>query len=268
MKLQIVLLVIAGLLPAIGAEGSELHEASKKTFCPDKLQAVYADMHDGDKKEVTISGDSLTIKPSGNDEQWVVNAKLDLESCSANVDFNVPGKPNPPPVPLTATLWYSFSEAVKKTEFEFTDPSGKIAAKGFPVNNWVELKNDFDKKLPVPCPTSLKAVYADIHDGDRKELTISGTALTIKPSGNKQSWEVKAQVDSKSCSATIDFHVPGKPNPPPVSLRLAFFYTVSAETKKTEFEFTDPSGKLAAAGFPLNHWLEISKVSEQSIIYS
>ena len=32
-------------------------------------------------------------------------AKLDPETCSALIDFSVPGKPNPPPCKLTATLW-------------------------------------------------------------------------------------------------------------------------------------------------------------------
>jgi len=81
----------------------------------------------------------LQIKPSGNNETWVVDAELDSKSCSAVIDFNVPGKPGPPPVNLTATLWASRSAKGSKSELEFTDPSGTLAEGSFPLNHWVEL---------------------------------------------------------------------------------------------------------------------------------
>lgn len=233
-----------------------------KTFCPEQLHAVYADMHDGDKKEIAIAGTSLTIKPSGNNQTWVVKSELDLESCSASINFNVPGKPAPPPVNLQATLWYSVSAAEKKTEFEFTDPSGRLAAEDFPLNHWVELRKGTEKNVPALCPTSLKAVYADMHDGDKKEVSISGTSVTIRPSGNNQTWVVKSELDPASCSASVDFNVPGKPGPPPVSLRATLLYAISAVAKKTEFKFADPTGTLAAPDFPLNVWVQISKDTE------
>merc|ERR1711920_834085 len=212
-------------------------------------------------KEVIISGTSMTIKPSGSSQAWVVHSEFDPESCSAVVDFNVPGKPDPPPVKLTATLWYSMSSDLKKTELGFTDPSGTLAARGFPLNRWVDISEVTHRKPSGACPTSLQAVYADMHDGDRKEVTISGTFITVRPSGNNQSWVVKSELDAGSCSASIDFNVPGKPSPPPVSLTATLWYTSSATTLatagNTEFEFTDPSGTLAPAGYPLNHWVEI-----------
>ena len=58
--------------------------------CPDKINAVFADMHDGDQKEVTIDGTSVEIKPHGNDQKWHVTSVLNVDSAS--VDFNVPGK--------------------------------------------------------------------------------------------------------------------------------------------------------------------------------
>jgi len=234
--------------------------ASPAQVCPEKLEAIYADMHDGDKKQITISGKSLTIKPSGSNQTWVVNANFNVESCSAIVDFNVPGKPGPPPVNLTATLWYSYSsQNERKSEYEFTDPTGTLPAG--PLNRWIELGHE-TTATPSPCPTAWKAVYSDMHDGDMKEITISGTSLTIKPSGNNQTWVVKSQVDPKSCSAAIDFNVPGKPGPPPVNLTAALLTTIVPKDQAmriTEFEFTDPSGTLAAADFPLNHWVEIKK---------
>ena len=91
--------------------------------CPSKIRsAVFADMHDGDQKEVTIDGSAVEIKPHGNDEKWQVTAVLDLQSCSAEVDFNVPGKPKPPPVKLLMTLWCADAEfkegKVEKTTLE------------------------------------------------------------------------------------------------------------------------------------------------------
>merc|ERR1719174_1131173 len=108
------------------------------------------------------------------------------------------------------------------------------------------------------CPTKLDAVYDDMHDGDKKEITITGTSLTIKPSGNNQTWVVKSKVDQKSCTASINFNVPGKPGPPPVNLQATLMSISSAKDTKTEFEFTDPSGTLAPPSVPLNQWVEIS----------
>lgn len=208
------------------------------------------------KKEIQISGESLIIKPSGNNQTWIVNTVLDSETCSATVNFNVPGKPGPPPVSLLATLSYSVSSEGKKTELEFTDPSGTLATKDFPLNRWVELKAP--SKNTVTCPKLLKHVYADMHDGDKKEIAIDGTALTIKPSGNNQTWVVSTVLDVESCSATVDFRVPGKPSPPPVSLKATLIYSVAAGAKKTMFGFTDPSETLASSSFPLNRWVEIN----------
>merc|ERR1712187_205082 len=95
-------------------------------------------MHDGDQKAITISGSKMTIKPHANNQSWVVETTWDPQRCAAIVNFDVPGKPNPPPVSLTVTLWTSYSsKGEKKTEFEFTDPSGKLPAG--PLNRWVQL---------------------------------------------------------------------------------------------------------------------------------
>jgi len=225
----------------------------------ENFQAVFADMHDGDKKHIHISGSKMTISPSGNDESWVVEADWDAQGCKASVSFNVPGKPNPPPVSLTATLWISTStKGEMKTEFEFTDPSGTLPSG--PLNRWVQIDSKPLQNKPS-CPTSLKATYADMHDEDKKEVTIEGRTMTIKPSDRQESWVVFALIDAASCSALIDFNVPGKPNPPPVKLSAALWQSTLASTReiKTEFEFTDPSGTLAANDFPLNHWVEVRR---------
>jgi len=224
--------------------------------CPDDLHAVYADMHDGDKKEVTILGSSMTVKPSGNNQTWEIKADVNALTCAALVNFNVPGKPGPPPVPLLLTLWWSVSSTGKKTEFEFTDPSGTVVKdKTAPLNRWVEIKEQ--SASPVDwCPTKLKGVYADMHDGDQKEIDIDGDDLTIHPpASSTEKWNVKAKIESATCGSTVDFNVAGKPNPPPVNLKATLMYSVSMAKKKTIVEFTDPSGKLAKSDFPLNTWV-------------
>jgi len=231
-----------------------------KPPCPRTLKAVYADIHDGDKKEVTISDSVLTIRPSGNNQTWVVEAHLDRDTCSANVDFNVPGKPSPPPVNITVSLWYSANYSDYKTEWEFTDPSGTLAPRNFPLNRWVQLKWQ-TKPFKAKClgySNAYQGVFADMHDGDKKEVTISHTSVSIKPRGNNQTWVVNTQLDTESCTANVDFNVPGKPNPPPVNLLVSFLHNhAPTGLFKYEAEFTDPSGTLAPADFPLNHWVEL-----------
>lgn len=252
-------LALAVLAAAALPAHSTLDAAKASQFCPDQLHGIFADMHDGDRKEVMISGTSLTIKPSGNNQTWTISATLDPQSCSASVDFNVEGKPGAPPVALRATFWTSISQVDRKTEVEFTDPSGTVAGPTAPLNLWVELKDSYKQVVSWSCPTSWQAVYTDMHDGDQKEIRISGTSVIIRPYGNTQDWEVRSQIDINSCSALVDFRVPGKPSPPPVNLRATLMYLVSAAANKTELELTDETGTLAAASIPLNTWVQVSE---------
>jgi hypothetical protein len=221
------------------------------------LNSVFADVHDGDQKTVKLEGSFMSITPSGSDEKWLIEADFDCNTGSAVVEFNVPGKPSPPPVPLTASYWTHASAMQSKVVFEFTDPSGTLARPDFPLNQWVQL-GDASASGINECPTSLEVVYADMHDGDKKRVVIDGSAMTITPYDNDQEWTVEAEVDAKSCSASVDFNVPGKVDHPPVPLQATFFLAskVTGESK-TIFEFTDPSGTLADATMPLNHWVEL-----------
>lgn len=108
---------------------------------------VFSDMHDGDKKKVALAQQagalSLTITPYSSAEFWSVKATLDPKQCNATVDFRVAGKPNPPPVALTA-LFSSYTDpsaptaALKyKSLVVFTDPSGTIAPAAAPLNAWI-----------------------------------------------------------------------------------------------------------------------------------
>jgi hypothetical protein len=221
-------------------------------------------MHDGDQKEIQISGTSLVVRPNGNNQTWVVQSTIDPTSCSAVLDFNVKGKPNPPPVSLQASLWYALSYEGKKTMFGFTDPSGKLAPTNSPLNRWVEVVKAGSSAFL--CPHSLNGVFVDIHDGDKKEITISGSALTIHPSDNDQVWEVRSTIDPKTCSGSVNFHVPGKPNPPPMELRFTLMSAISRHDKNYEIEFTDPSGTLASPALPLNHWVQVGSMQNGIII--
>ena len=119
---------------AVGAVGG-------KSTCErlDGATAIFADMHDGDQKAVEISGDTLTIKPHGNDETWEVVSALDLTYCNASIDFNVPGKPSPPPVNLTAELWSMQAPELNLANYalKFVDHTGTVGTE--PLNMWVQI---------------------------------------------------------------------------------------------------------------------------------
>merc|ERR1711871_139820 len=108
----------------------------------------------------------------------------------------------------------------------------------------------------VPCSGFKEGVFADMHDGDQKRVTLVGTKLTITPHANNQTWMVNSQVDAE-CRAVIDFHVPGKPAYPPVNLLASFYKMERTSENKMGIEFTDPSGTIAKPTFPLNYWIQI-----------
>ena len=190
---------------------------------------VFHDMHDGDTKLMQTNPQNpfqFAITPYNNSEKWVVISTFDL-NCRANVDFHVPGKVHYPPVNLTATMWVmgSTDNRLSKLGFEWTVPSGTLAPPTQPLNFWVE---DHWPKPPNklqhaqrdgPCiyTSPFKGlVVNDVHDGDKKMLKVShySDVLTITPHDNKQSWKVDAKFDNENdCVASVNFDVPGKPNP-------------------------------------------------------
>ena len=123
------------LLATLGAA------ASGATPCSAPGMAVFADMHDGDQKAASLQESTITIKPFNNTQKWIVEARWDAVHCNASVDFNVPGKPNPPPVPLTLTYYLGTGgegQPALRTVV-FTDPTGKLAPAGMPLNAWIEI---------------------------------------------------------------------------------------------------------------------------------
>jgi hypothetical protein len=129
--------IIASLVAA--AHGSQV--------CDESFTHIMQDMHDGDQKTLKITalpvqGYTYTLTPHGNNQTWVVQGEWNAKSCNCSVDFNVPGKPGPPPVPLSLTYYLGdggFDVPAQRPFAVFSDPSGTIAAPAIPLNAWVAL---------------------------------------------------------------------------------------------------------------------------------
>ena len=240
--------------------------------CLGTQPTVFHDPHDGDYKVITEPYPYLAfeIQPYNNSENWVVYGTFD-DNCVATVDFNVPHKPNPPPVNLTMSLYIMQYEGIpNRLGLEFTDPSSTLAPANRPVNFWVLHKWPKpldtqrilkDRKLAFPNSESCteSQVVNDMHDGDQKSLTVKRDSLRITPHDNHQKWSVDSEFD-RTCAAKVNFDVPGKPNPPPVPLKMEVWQMVSiAGASKDSFLFSDPSSTIAPASTTLNVWTADNK---------
>ena len=88
--------------------------------------------------------------PNSNGESWFVDSFVDPKSCSAVINFDVRGKPNPPPCKLVATLWRmspGTTGSPHKYVLEFTDPTDACAfgEPGSPLNEWVSVPEEEDE---------------------------------------------------------------------------------------------------------------------------
>jgi hypothetical protein len=257
--------------------------------CPDAWRELYFDGQTQTEISIQSTTDdagnkkkTLTIKPTwpGN-QTWVVKAKLDPQSCKALVDFNVPGKPAPPPVKLQAAMWW-FGMAglgpewqVPISQWEFTDPSGTLAPKNVPLSRWVAQPADpMNRTGPSiasgPCPSFSKTVvFADLANGDRKEVSLDNESMTIRPCGNNQTWVVKTKINKDEskpaawCNANVDFNVPGKPAPR-LAILATFWRTFEANLQPgvlqpsvfhNEIHFLDPGGRQPKGKY--GQWVEI-----------
>ena len=79
------------------------------------------------------------IDPYNNTETWTISAPWNDVHCNASINFNVPGKPNPPPVPLTINYYLGAGGTGQPFLYEmvFNDPSGTIAKPDMPLNTWI-----------------------------------------------------------------------------------------------------------------------------------
>ena len=191
----------------------------------------------------------------------------DRAGCVALVDFNVTNKPNPPPIKLLATL-YALTDTdgtTGKFAWEFSDPADKDSV---PLNLWVWPTGERPRPPypPFVCPRTFSADMRDMGDGDQKRVEIEGTKMTILPAHNQERWKVEAKLDPETCSALIDFSVPGKPNPPPCKLTATLWamkqHAVGKEKFTLEFTDTPDACKFGDPGTPLNEWVqELTKPS-------
>ena len=126
---------------------------------------------------------------------WTVEATMDLRFCNASVDFNVPGKPNPPLNKLTATVWtqarYLTTGILTKNAIVFTDPTGTLALPSVTLNTWVQLRkhfvyDDYVADDPEGCIESGSSlVFKDQHDGDSKQVQVVDDEVYLTPFGNR-----------------------------------------------------------------------------------
>lgn len=113
------------------------------------------------------------------------------------------------------------------------------------------------------CSVPKDGIFQDMHDGDMKRGSLSKdgseTIYTIVPYNNTQTWTIRSKFDEVHCNCSINFHVPGKPNPPPVPLSMAFYEGGSGEGQPLLYSavFTDPSGTIAPPLRPVNAWILI-----------
>ena len=108
-------------------------------------QTLFADMHDGDAKDVEITTHDgrwfLTL--SQETPRWHLTAELDATTSTALVDFSKSAKPDKPPVPLQATVRTASGGRVL---IEWTDPSGTLNPDpAYPLNVWLTV-GPWDKK--------------------------------------------------------------------------------------------------------------------------
>ena len=119
---------------------------------------------------------------------WAAHAPLNRDDCSFIVDFNVPGKPNPPPVTFTATIWTQShllpnNTAEEKYMIEFTDPSGTLAPPSVLLNAWVQRENFFKRirhsRVSKECIAGTPLHFKDVREGYDTLVTLRGKEVNI-----------------------------------------------------------------------------------------
>ena len=245
--------------------------AEVRASCLPTIPLVLEDIHDSNQKVIkSVEWNTFVIQSYPNTTQWEVKGQWDI-NCEALVNFNVPGKEDPPPGALKMAMWVMQSDYMStavKLGFEFSDPTGQLAPRNEPINMWISsalstpthTKID-DVKLPsknlhgstcLYTPHNQAEVFDDMHDSDKKAVLVKGSDLTIKPYDNKEEWVIESKF-TEGCVASVNFDVPGKPSPPPYPLTLSIWGMASiAGAVKDAMIYTEPDAPL---GSPLNIWV-------------
>jgi len=205
---------------------------------------------------------------------WIIDSVYDPNTESAMVDFRVPGKAGPPPVPLLATAFRMqgigpTGHAIEKSIWEFTDPSGTLAPPGYPLNHWVPVGKASDStSSALDCSSiAIDGVYQDIHGYDTKLVRFQGTSMTLTPTSPSESWEQRATFDKRFCNATlpnatIQWKVPRAHNHTALPLAASMWKLAN----RSVIQFTDPSGTYGAPDYPLNHLVLISPLMDLPVM--
>jgi hypothetical protein len=217
------------------------------TQCP-SVSGAFADMHDGDAKNVSVSAGFVTISQDAP-VAWDLTVPLNLSECSAVIDFSKSKKPAHPPVPLKATFRRT---SVGTTLLEFTDPSSTIAPdKDFPLNLWTTAPDS--PATPSQCAEFPSTVFNDMHDGDNKTVSLANGMLTLGQAGI---WNLTTPINTSTCQATVDFSKTTKPAKPPVPLVVTVAMQAGFGGKGFVMTWRDPSSTISpSAAYPINMWL-------------
>ena len=117
------------------------HQHPNHQPCPTfPSSSTFQDMHDGDVKTVTYDSSSNTLKmgQADVDSPWSLVTDVDIEKCTAVIDFSTTDKADFPPVPLLATILFSHASSDEgHIMLQFTDPSSTLNdGPHYPLNVW------------------------------------------------------------------------------------------------------------------------------------
>tara|TARA_B100001093_G_C26811405_1_gene1007737 strand:+ start:441 stop:863 length:423 start_codon:yes stop_codon:yes gene_type:complete len=108
---------------------------NKQLNLVDNKNYIFYDIHDSDYKKIIFKDNNYTILPFKSNQKWIVNGKLNSDFTSM-VNFNVKGKPNPPPIDIQLRLVNILDNNDKNLAAVFFDPTGKISPPNIPLNIW------------------------------------------------------------------------------------------------------------------------------------
>jgi len=222
-------------------------------------------MHDGDAKDVELANGVLTISdPNG---AWQTQLNLDSTTCSGQVDFNVPGKLNPPPGNLTLAMLSSFaSESSCSSPSNYVLSFSEVGDTGYkPVNQWVESAGTPVSGTNYTCfpedQASRNTFYIDVVSGDQKivktDCNSTMCSVEITPKTGDM-WTITTNINMTTCTGMVDGSLAGMPESLLASFRVSRWFgqtiLMDAATSPLEYfiEFVEPD-----SGIQVNQWVEL-----------
>lgn len=132
MKIYIIILILI-ILANLYYSNFNSQEYTNKSY-------IFYDIHDSDYKKIIFKNNgNFTILPYKSNKKWLINSKL-KSNLTAMVNFNVKGKPNPPPISIELKLSYLVNlDNTKTLVAVFFDPTGKLSPPHIPLNIWYNI---------------------------------------------------------------------------------------------------------------------------------